>query len=151
MIIIFIIMGLWFFALRSLSLTYREKNEEIDLFLQLMARIRFGVCEQRLGLLEILQMKQEPLFGEIECVGLSSYARSRQETLGLSESTLTKLRRFEEQTAVASSVECAALINEVSTLASSELEEQRRQLKNRSTGAYTVLTALMLILIIILI
>lgn len=91
MIIIFIIMGLWFFALRSLSLTYREKNEEIDLFLQLMAHIRFGVCEQRLGLLEILQMKQEPLFGEIECVGLSSYARSRQETLGLSESTLTKL------------------------------------------------------------
>lgn len=63
-----------------------------------MAHIRFGVCEQRLGLLEILQMKQEPLFGEIECVGLSSYARSRQETLGLSESTLTKLRRFEEQT-----------------------------------------------------
>lgn len=53
--------------------------------------------------------------------------------------------------AVASSVECAALINEVSTLTSSELEEQRRQLKNRSTGAYTVLTALMLILIIILI
>ncbi|MCI8331939.1 MAG: hypothetical protein HFE78_03865 [Clostridiales bacterium] len=147
---IVIVVG-WMVFVRFLCLSVNQKNGMITDFLNIMAEIRFGVCERHMGLNDIYEQDHEELFHEVRQSGLYQYTLQNQEELGLSDMTMQKLRLFEEQTAIASFAACEAQMFELSEAVSSELKENQTQLKKQSIGRLTMVTAVFLIIIILLI
>jgi len=145
---IILIIG-WMVLIRFISLSVQQKNKKIDDFSKIMAEIRFGVCERHMGLNEIYEADHAELFHEIKQNGLSQYTVQNGNELGLSETTIQKLRLFEEQTAMASFAACESQVFALSELVSKELEANKTQLKQRSIGIYTMVTAGFLMIIIL--
>ena len=140
----------WALIVRILSETGRRQEAEINRFNRMLSAVKYGVCDRKMGIRDIVTTDKDGLFTNTDERHLSRYAEDHIQTLKLSGGTLEKLKTFEDEAVFASSAECASLICEACDLATDELQKSLKNLKSRIAGYSTVVTAFSLIIFVIL-